>query len=73
MLIQADTGVHPDLLKSRFAYVSVSLASLDAGIYTNDAASLGADLRHEVGKSAALDVSQSIGHAGADLNQGIGF
>ena len=37
------------------------------------AGSRGAFIHGEVGKSAALDVSQSIGHAGADLNQGIGF
>jgi conjugative relaxase-like TrwC/TraI family protein len=73
VLVNVDTLTHPDLLNSRFAYVSVSRASLDASIYTNNAASLGADLSREVGKSAAMDVSQSIGHTAVDLSQGIGL
>ncbi len=73
VLVNVDTSTHPQLLNSRFAYVSVSRASLDATIYTNNTASLGADLSREVGKSAAMDVSQSIGHTTVDLSQGIGF
>ena len=41
VLVHADTSVHPDLLNSRFGYVSISRASHDAKIYTNDAAELG--------------------------------
>jgi conjugative relaxase-like TrwC/TraI family protein len=70
VLVNVDTSVHPDLISSRFAYVSVSRASLDARIYTNDAASLGKDLSHEVSKSAAMEVSQSLGQA-AQWVQGI--
>jgi hypothetical protein len=44
---------------SRFAYVSISRASVDAYIYINHAASLGKDLSHDVGKSAAMEVLQS--------------
>ena len=73
VLVNVDTATHPDLINSRFAYVSVSRASLDASIYTNNAASLGTDLSREVGKSAAMDVSQSIGQSAVDLSQGIGF
>jgi conjugative relaxase-like TrwC/TraI family protein len=71
VLVNVDTSTHHELLNSRFAYVSVSRASLDASIYTNNAASLSTDLSREVGKAAAMDVSQSIGYADADLNQGI--
>jgi len=73
VLVNVDTSTHPDLINSRFAYVSVSRASLDASIYTNNAASLETDLSREVGKSAAMEVSQSIGHVDADLSQGISF
>ena len=40
---------------SRFAYVSVSRASHDAQIYTNDAASLAQSLSHDVTKASAVD------------------
>ena len=63
VLVNVDTSTHPDLLNSRFAYVSVSRAILDASIYTNNAASLGTDLGHEVNKSAAVEFSQSPGPA----------
>lgn len=49
-----DTEVHPELMSSRFAYVSVSRASHDAQIYTNDAASLAGKLSQDVSKSAAV-------------------
>jgi flagellar biosynthesis GTPase FlhF len=42
VLIHADTGIHPGLLNSRFGYVSVSRASHEATIYTNDSARLSA-------------------------------
>jgi conjugative relaxase-like TrwC/TraI family protein len=71
VLVHVDTSVHPDLINSRFAYVSVSRASLDARIYTNHAASLGKDLGHEVTKSAAMEVSQSLGQAAAGWSRGI--
>jgi hypothetical protein len=58
-----DTEVHPDLINSRFAYVSVSRASHDAQICTNSAASLVDNLSHDVSKSAAVDFSQSLGRA----------
>ena len=40
VLIHADTGVHPDLLSSRFGYVAVSRASHEATIFTDDAMKL---------------------------------
>jgi len=70
VLVHVDTSVHPDLIGSRFAYVSVSRASVDVRIYTNHAASLGKDLSHDVSKSSAIEVSQSVGQA-AQLSRGI--
>jgi len=40
VLVHADTSVHPDLLNSRFAYVSISRASHQATLYTDDMAKL---------------------------------
>jgi len=58
VLVNADTGVHPDLLNTRFAYVSVSRASQDAQIYTNDAASLVPSLSHDATKTSALKIEK---------------
>ena len=71
VLVNVDTSIHPDLINSRFAYVSVSRASVDARIYTNHAASLGKDLSHDVSKSAAMEISQSVEQTAADRSQGI--
>jgi len=59
VLINADASIHPDLLSSRFAYVSVSRARFDAEIFTNNAADLGHRLCNSIEKSAAVDFSQS--------------
>jgi conjugative relaxase-like TrwC/TraI family protein len=58
VLIHADTGVHPDLLNSRFGYVSVSRASHEATVFTDDAAKLSQKLGCDVAKTSALEVSQ---------------
>ncbi len=73
VLVHGDTSVHPDLLNSRFAYVSVSRASLDATIYTNDATELGQRLSGEVSKSSAVEFSHSAANAMADLSLGQGI
>jgi conjugative relaxase-like TrwC/TraI family protein len=73
VLVHADTSVHPDLLNSRFGYVSISRASLDAEIYTNDAADLGQKLSGDVSKSSAIEFSHSTGSAMADLSLGHGI
>ncbi len=54
-LVNMDTNVHPELINSRFAYVSVSRASHDAQIFTNNAASLAESLSHDVTKASAID------------------
>jgi ATP-dependent exoDNAse (exonuclease V) alpha subunit len=54
VLVNMDTEVHPELINSRFAYVSVSRASHNAQIYTNNAASLAESLTHDVSKTVAV-------------------
>jgi ATP-dependent exoDNAse (exonuclease V) alpha subunit len=74
VLINIDTTVNPQLINSRFAYVAVSRASLDAEIYTNgDAADLGQRLSGDVSKSSAVEFSQSTGRALTDFFEGQGI
>jgi len=61
VLVHVDHAAHPDLVNSRFAYVSVSRASFEARIFTDDATKLPARLSTEIEKSAALDFSQAVG------------
>jgi len=68
VLVHADTGVHPDLLNSRFAYVSVSRASHDAVVFTNDVAKLVLQLGADVSKTSALEINQA-----SSIAQGIGL
>jgi ATP-dependent exoDNAse (exonuclease V) alpha subunit len=68
VLVHADTSVHPDLLNSRFTYVSISRASHQATLFTDDMAKLGPQLGADVSKSSALEVNQ-----GASVVQGIGI
>jgi conjugative relaxase-like TrwC/TraI family protein len=58
VLVNMDTEVHPELMNSRFAYVSVSRASREAHIYTNHAASLAESLGHDVTKTSAVNFSK---------------
>jgi ATP-dependent exoDNAse (exonuclease V) alpha subunit len=55
VLVNMDTEVHPELINGRFAYVSVSRASHDAQIFTNDASTLAERLSADVSKTSALD------------------
>jgi conjugative relaxase-like TrwC/TraI family protein len=59
VLVLADTSVHPDLLNSRFAYVSISRASQQATLFTDDMAKLGPQLGADVSKTSALEVNQA--------------
>lgn len=59
VLIHADTGVHPDLLNSRFGYVAVSRAGHEAIIFTDDVNRLAQQLGTEVTKSSALEIAQT--------------
>jgi conjugative relaxase-like TrwC/TraI family protein len=68
VLVHADTSVHPDLLNSRFAYVSISRASHDVTLFTDDMAKLGPQLTADVSKTSALEISQA-----PTLAEGIGI
>ena len=59
VLVNMDTTVHPELINTRFAYVSVSRASQDARIYTNDAGNLGERLSTDVTKTSAIDLQKA--------------
>jgi hypothetical protein len=63
VLINIDTAANPQLINSRFAYVSVSRAGIDAQIFTDDSSGLGQKLEHDVAKTSAVDFSQSANHA----------
>jgi ATP-dependent exoDNAse (exonuclease V) alpha subunit len=56
VLINADTGVHPDLLNSRFGYVAVSRASHEATVFTNDMSRLAHQLSTNISKSSAVEI-----------------
>ena len=59
VLVNADTGVHPDLLNSRFGYVSISRASYQATIFTDDAPKMAQMLGVEITKTSALEVARA--------------
>lgn len=59
VLINMDTKKHAELINPRFAYVSVSRASHDAQIFTNDAQTLGQRLSHDVTKTSAVEFRQA--------------
>jgi ATP-dependent exoDNAse (exonuclease V) alpha subunit len=64
VLVHGDTSVHPDLLNSRFAYVSISRASRDVTLFTDDMAKLGPQLTADVSKTSALEIGQAPTVAG---------
>src|ERR1039457_4933345 len=68
VLVHADTNVHPDLLNSRFGYVSISRASHQATLFTDDMAKLGPQLGADVSKTSALEINQT-----SSIAQGIGL
>ena len=59
VIVNMDTNSHPELINTRFAYVSISRASQDARIYTNDAAILGERLSTDVTKTSAIDLQKA--------------
>jgi conjugative relaxase-like TrwC/TraI family protein len=59
VLVNMDTKVHPELINTRFAYVSISRASEDVRIYTNDAAVLSERLSTDVTKTSAVDLQKA--------------
>ncbi|MDW5266674.1 MULTISPECIES: MobF family relaxase [Acidobacteriaceae] len=61
VLINMDTTAHPELINTRFAYVSVSRATSDARIYTNDATTLAERLNTDISKASAVEISKPHG------------
>jgi ATP-dependent exoDNAse (exonuclease V) alpha subunit len=68
VLVNADTSVHPDLLNSRFGYVSISRASHDATLFTDDMTKLSPQLSSDVSKTSALELNQA-----PSIAQGVGM
>jgi conjugative relaxase-like TrwC/TraI family protein len=68
VLVHADSSVHPNLLNSRFAYVSISRASHQATLFTDDMAKLGPQLGADVSKTSALEITPA-----SSVAQGIGL
>ena len=68
VLVHADTSVHPDLLNCRFGYVSISRASQEATLFTDNMAKLGPQLGADVSKTSALEINRALSVA-----QGIGL
>ena len=66
VLVNADTGVHPELLNSRFGYVSISRASHQATLFTDDLNKLIPQITADASKTSAVEISQN-----APLAQGI--
>jgi len=58
VLVNMDTKAHPELINTRFAYVSVSRASEDARIYTNNATTLAERLSTDISKASAVEVAK---------------
>jgi conjugative relaxase-like TrwC/TraI family protein len=63
VLVNMDTEVHPELMNNRFAYVSVSRASHDAQIFTNNAATLVESLSRDVTKTTAISSLSAANNA----------
>jgi ATP-dependent exoDNAse (exonuclease V) alpha subunit len=59
VLVHIDTDSPRSLINNRLAYVSISRASDEARIYTNDAAALGERLAFDVTKKAAVAGKES--------------
>jgi conjugative relaxase-like TrwC/TraI family protein len=59
VLVNMDTNIHPELINTRFAYVSISRASQDAQIFTNNLAQLGTQLSTDISKTSAIKIGQS--------------
>jgi len=66
--VNAGTGVHPDLLNSRFGYVSISRTSHEATLFTDEMNKLRPQLSADVSKTSALEISPP-----PSLAQGIGM
>jgi conjugative relaxase-like TrwC/TraI family protein len=55
VLVNMDTKVPPKLINSRFAYVSISRASHEAQVFTDDAGNLAESLSRNISKASAME------------------
>jgi conjugative relaxase-like TrwC/TraI family protein len=60
VLVNIDTEVHSGLVNSRFGYVSISRASHEATVFTNDASKLGPQLSTNISKPSAVEISSAL-------------
>jgi hypothetical protein len=58
LFFHGDTTDEQDQLNSRFGYVSISRASHEAMLFTDDLAKLGPQLGAEVSKTSPLEIDQ---------------
>jgi len=68
-MIHVDIIYIPELINGRLAYVSVSRASHDAQIFTNDRATLAETPSHDVSKASTVDfgkVQSSVASVGLE-------
>src|SRR6185437_13631774 len=72
VLVNMDTNAHPELVSSRFAYVSVSRASHDAQIFTNNEAMLAEVLARDMTKASAIDFTGPTPISAVGLEQAVG-
>lgn len=70
VLVNAETGIHPDLVNLRFGYVSVSCASLKATVFTDNFAKLAPQHSADISKTSALKIAPT---ESAALGIGLGI
>jgi hypothetical protein len=64
----ADTGIHPGLLNSRFGYVSISRASREATLFTDDMPSSAPSSATMPQKTSAVAINRA-----PSIAQGVGM
>ena len=67
VLVDANTGIYANLFNSRFGYISISGASHQVTIFTDNMTRLNPQLSRDVSKSSALEIQP------ASIVQGIGM
>ena len=68
VLVNADTGIYANLFNSRFAYLSISGASHEVTIFTDNMTRLNPKAEADVSKNLAFEINQSL-----SATQGIGI
>jgi conjugative relaxase-like TrwC/TraI family protein len=68
VLVDADTGIYANLFNSRFAFLSISGASHEVTIFTDNMTRLNSKADADVSKNLAFEINQSL-----SATQGIGI